>query len=128
MIYPIMYAVIEGIKTGDAACAIIGVELIEEDKKFPFGANIKARTARALRQAELSQSLVVRIRRRIIDMLQTGNTPREYREYVKLLRKVGFSELWPKIEANVPRSNKYAMRHFSYLRAIHERSPSVFRR
>jgi len=125
-VFPIMDAVIEGIKAGDAACSTIGVEFIEEDQKFRFGASLKARTARALRQTPLPKSLVVRIRRRVVDMLQAGNTPREYREYVKLLRKVGFSELWPRIEASVPRTNKYAMRYFAYLRAIHERSPSVW--
>src|SRR5262249_39949375 len=126
-VYPVMECVIEGIKAGDPACSVIGVEFIEEDGKFPFGAILKARTARALKRAALSQSLIVRIRRRIAAMLEVGNTPREYREYVKLLRKVGFSEIWPKIEASAPRDNKYAMRYFNYLRAIHERWPSVLK-
>ncbi len=125
-VYPIMDDVIDGIKTGDAACLIIGVEFIEEDQKFPFGANLKARTARALRQqVSLPKSLKIRIRKRVIAMLHAGNTPREYREYVKLLRKIGFSELWPNIEASAPRNNKYAMRYFNLLRAIHECSSSV---
>jgi hypothetical protein len=125
-VYPIMDAVIEGIKAGDTACSTIGVEFIEEDQKFPFGSNLKARTARALRQSTLSLPLIVRIRRRVTDMLKAGNTPREYREYVKLLRRVGFSELWPRIEANAPLGNKYAMRYYGYLRDVHERSPSMF--
>ena len=123
--YPIMDSVIDGIRAGDAACLTIGVEFIEEDKKFPFGSNLKSRTARALRQSKLPNALVVRIRRRVADMLQAGNTPREYREYAKLLRKIGFSELWPKIEANAPHHNKYAMRYFGYFRSIQERSSSV---
>lgn len=86
-----MDAVIDGIQAGDAACFTIGVEFIEEDKKFPFGSNLKSRTAWALRQSGLSNALVVRIRRCVADMLQAGNTPREYREYAKLLRKIGFS-------------------------------------
>ena len=91
-IYPIMDAVIDGILAGDPACAAIGVEFIEEDRKFPFGANLKARTARALRQSMLSDALSTRIRRRIVDMLIAGKTPREYREYAKLLRKTGFGD------------------------------------
>ena len=124
-IYPIMEAVIAGIKNCDPACALIGIEFIEEDRKFAFGANLKSRTARALRQSVLSESQKARIRRRVVKMLEWGNTPREYREYVKLLRKIGFEEIWPQIEAGAPRENKYAMRYFGYLRAIHETSAAV---
>lgn len=127
-VYPLMDEVIQGIKAGDPACASIGVEFIEEDGKFTFGANLKARTARALRQASLSRAQMSRIRLRICNMLIAGNVPREFHEYVRLLRKVGFDELWPRLEAEVPRDNKYAMRYFGYLRAIHERSPAVLKR
>lgn len=124
-VYPVMAAVVDGILAGDAACAAIGVEFIEEDRKFPFGANLKARTARALRQTTIPPALSARIRRRIVDMLIAGNTPREYREYAKLLRKTGFDELWPRLEAGVPRANRYAMRYYRYFEAIHRRTPAV---
>lgn len=124
-IYPIMDAVIEGILAGDPACAAIGVEFIEEDRKFPFGANLKARTASALRRSALADALSIRIRRRIVDMLIAGNTPREYREYAKLLRKIGFRELWPRLDTGVPRGNRHAMRYYRYFEAIHRRSPAV---
>lgn len=127
-IYPLMEEVIEGIKAGDPACATIGIEFIEEDSKFPFGANLKARTARTLRRASLSSAQTARIRRRVTDMLIAGNVPREFREYVRLLRRVGFDDMWPRLEAGVPRSNRYVMRHFGYLRAIHERLPAVVKR
>jgi hypothetical protein len=122
-IYPLMNEVIEGIKRGDMACATIGVEFLEEDGKFTFGANLKAQTA--LRQIQISEALAVKLRRRITTMLINGNVPREFREYVKLLRKIGFEDLWPRIEAEVPRDNKYVMRYFGYLRSFHERSSSV---
>lgn len=124
-VYPIMDSVIDGILAGDPACAAIGVEFIEEDRKFPFGANLRARTARALRQSTLPDALKLRIRRRIVDMLIAGNTPREYREYAKLLRKTGFSELWPRLDAGVPRTNRHAMRYYRYFEAIHRRAPAV---
>jgi hypothetical protein len=127
-IYPLMEQIIEGIKAGDSACATIGIEFIEEDGKFTFGANLKAQTARALRQSKLSGTQIARVRRRVTDMLIAGNVPREFREYVRLLRKVGFDELWPRLEAEVPRDNKYVMRYFGYLRAIHERLPAVVAR
>ncbi|HEY1288734.1 MAG TPA: hypothetical protein VGF58_10455 [Burkholderiales bacterium] len=120
-IYPLMEEVIQGIKGGDAACAAIGIEFMEEDGKFVFGASLKSRTARALRQATLSETQAVRIRRRVTSMLVAGNVPREFRDYVRLLRKVGFEDFWPRIESEVPRDNKYVMRYFAYLRAIHER-------
>ncbi len=124
-IYPIMDTVIEGILENDPACAVIGVEFIEEDRTFPFGANLKSRTARALRKCALSDAPSTRVRRRIVDMLIVGNTPREYREYAKLLRKIGFRELWPRLEAGAPRANKHAMRYYRYFEAIHRRSPAV---
>lgn len=124
-IYPIMDAVIEGILAGDPACAAIGVEFIEEDRKFPFGANLKARTARALRRSSPADALSIRIRRRVVDMLIAGHIPREYREYAKLLRRIGFRELWPRLDADAPRGNRHAMRYYRYFEAIHRRSPAV---
>ncbi len=126
-IYPIMSSVIAGIRAGDPACMEIGVEFIEEDRKFPFGATLKAGTARALRRADLSRALQERIRRRVVAMLIAGNTPREYREYARLLRKIGFSCWWPRIESSVPRANRYAMRWFGYFREIHLRTPKAIR-
>ncbi len=126
-IYPILDPVIEGIKAGDLACATIGVEFMEQDGTFPFGRVLKSNTARALKRVELSQSLKVRIRRRVAAMLAAGNTPREFYEYARLLRKVGFEDLWPRMAASAPVSNKYAMRYFGYFRAIQERSPAVVR-
>jgi hypothetical protein len=126
-VYPIMESVIEGIKAGDPACATIGVEFIEQDSKFPFGRILKSNVARALRRVELSQSLKVRIRRRVADMLAAGNTPREFREYARLLRRIGFEEMWPRMAGCAPIGNRYAMRYFGYFRAIQERSPAVSR-
>lgn len=47
------------------------------------------------------------------------------KEYARLLRKVGFEELWPRMAASAPAGNKYAMRYFAYFRAIQERSAAV---
>ena len=124
-IHPIMEPVIEGIKAGDPACATLGVEFIEQDRTFPFGRILKSNAARALKSADLSQALKTRIRRRVAAMLADGNTPREFKEYARLLRKVGFDDLWPRMAASAPIGNKYAMRYFSYFRAIQERSAAV---
>ena len=126
-IYPVMDSVIDGVKEGDLACAALAIDFIEEDGRFPFGRTLKSNAARALKRVELPQSLKVRIRRRVASMLAAGNTPREFNEYARLLRRIGFEDVWPRMEASPPSGNKYAMRYFSYFRAIHERSPAVMR-
>ena len=60
-------------------------------------------------------------------MLAAGNTPREFREYARLLRKIGFADLWPRMAAAAPVGNKYAMRYHDYFRAIQDGSPAVTR-
>ncbi|WP_223266754.1 hypothetical protein [Luteimonas gilva] len=126
-VYPVMDKVIAGIRSGDAACIVIGAEFMEEDSKFTFGRALKSHVARAMRQADLPAAVQARLRKRIVDMLIAGNVPREFREYAKLLRKIGFADYWHKIQAEAPASNKYAMRYVGYLRAVHARSSSVVR-
>ena len=89
-IYPAMERVIDGIAAGDPACIRLGIEFIEEDAKFTFGKILKASTARALRRTSLTEEQKDRIRRRVFAMLQAGIIPHEYREYAKLIRKIGF--------------------------------------
>ena len=110
-VYPVMMKVIEGIEAGDPACIQIGIEFIEEDAKFAFGKILKSNTARALRRAFLSNEQKRQIRRRVFGMLQAGHVPREYHEYAKLVRKIGFeaSEI-PEVAA----SNPYATRFYQY--------------
>jgi hypothetical protein len=90
-IYPVMHRVINGIKAGDAACIRLGIEFIEEDTKFPFGKVLKSNTARALRRSELSEEQKQRIRRRVFGLLGRGIIPHEYKNYARLVRKIGFS-------------------------------------
>jgi len=90
-VYPVMAKVIEGIKADDPACVRVGIEFIEEDSKFPFGKTLKSNTARALRRASLTEEQKQRIRRRVFGLLRAGHIPHEYREYARLVRKIGFS-------------------------------------
>ena len=89
-VYPVMEKVIEGIESGDPACVQLGIDFIEEDAKFTFGKILKSNTARALRRAPLSHEQRERIRRRVLGMLRAGHVPHEFREYARLLRKIGF--------------------------------------
>lgn len=121
-VYPIMRKIIDGAERGDRACIAIAIEFIEEDQHFPFGRNLKSRSARALRRADLSGEQVERIRERIVKMLLAGMVPREFREYSKLLRRVGVGSWWPIVEQRIPRDNPYAMHYFKYLRE-HQSAP-----
>jgi len=115
-IYPIMDVVVVGIELGDKACIEIGIEFIEEDQRFPFGRIFKSRTARALRRAQLSEEQMERLCKRIVYMLLVEWVPQEFRNYAKLLRRIGLGSWWPVIESQVSRENPYVMRHYRYLR------------
>jgi hypothetical protein len=109
-VYPVMEKVIEGIKACDPACVRLGIEFIEEDRKFPFGKTLKSNAARALRRASLWEQKQ-RIRRRVFGLLRAGHIPHEYREYAKLVRTIGFdaSDV-PDVDA----SNPYVARFRAY--------------
>jgi len=116
-VYPVMHKVIEGIADGDPACIQLGIEFIEEDAKFPFGKTLKSNTARALRRSTLSKPHKQRIRQRVFGMLRIGRVPREFREYARLVRKIGFdaSEI-----PNVDETNPYAVRFRLYFKKAFE--------
>lgn len=114
-IYPVMDEVIAGIEAMDPACIALGVDLIETDALLPFGGRLKANTARVLRRSELTEPQRERIRRRIVSMLVAGIIPHEFREYVKLLKRVGFGAYREQIEAEIRRENPYAMRFYRSL-------------
>ncbi len=113
-VYPVMEKVIEGIEAGDAACVRLGIEFIEEDAKFPFGKILKSNTARALRRASLSEEQGQRVRGRVLSMLRAGKVPHEFREYAKLVKKIGLhaAEL-----GEVPGTSERVSRFRSYLQA-----------
>ena len=109
-----MFEVIKGIERGDLACIALGVEFVEEDARFSFGRIIKSNAARALRRSALTLEQQERIRKRVAHMLVAEHVPREYREYAKLLRKVGMGDWWSFIENGANRNNPYVMRYFDY--------------
>jgi hypothetical protein len=116
-IYPVMEQVIAGISGGDPACVELGVEFIEGDQRFPFGKRLKSNTARALRRASLEAGQVERVRNRVIGMLVAGQVPHEFREFARLLRKIGVGERWESVRQRLDRSNPYVMRFYDYLNA-----------
>ena len=115
-IYPVMDKVIAGIERGDAACRRIGIEFIGADRKVPVGKILKSNTARALRRSDLTAGEREAIRGRLVAMLIEGSVPHEYKQYAKLLKKVGIGEYWDEIEGRIDRSNRYVMRYYKYLK------------
>jgi hypothetical protein len=87
---PVMHKVIQGIEAGDAACTRLGIEFLEESAKFFAGKTLKSNTARALRRTVLTEEQKERVRRRVFGLLRDGHIPHEYRQYARLLRRVGF--------------------------------------
>jgi hypothetical protein len=114
-VYPLMEKITELIETGDRAAIEIGIEFIQEDDYFVFGAILKSNTARALRRTSLTPEQQALIRKRLVDMMLVGQVPREWREYKRLLRHVGVGSLWPVLENGVDRDNEYVMRYYDYL-------------
>jgi hypothetical protein len=115
-IYPVMEKVIEGIKGGDAACRVIGIEFIEEDKQFPFGKILKANTAVALRQnhLQLSENERERIRIRVVSLLTRNLVPHEFREYAKLMKKIGIGN-YKETLASINTEDPYVLKFSGYL-------------
>ena len=105
---------IEGIEGSDAACRLIGIEFIEEDQGFAFGAILKSNTARALRRSQLSDGDRERIRRRVVSMLTRGVVPHEYKEYAKLLKGIGLGNYRRDIEACVGAAHPYVAKFARY--------------
>jgi hypothetical protein len=116
-IYPVMDKVIEGIARGDKACRRLGIEFIEEDRKFTFGKILKSNTARELRRCQLTPEEQNRIRRRLVNMLLAGNVPHEFKQYAKLLKKIGLGPLRDEIELRIDRANRFVMHYYDYLTA-----------
>ena len=114
-IYPVMDRVIEGIEAGDLGCAQLGVEFIETNDSFAFGMVTKSNVARALRRTTLTEAQKERIRRRVVEMLEVGYLPREFRQYAKLARKLGLREFLPRIKQLADRSSDpWVQRYCSY--------------
>jgi hypothetical protein len=95
---------------------------IEENQWLSFGRVIKANTARALRRSTLTPEQIERLRKQIVSMLIEEHTPGHYREYAKLLRKIGLGNWWPIIEEQVNCNNPYVSRFYKYFQqyARHE--------
>lgn len=97
-------------------CVELLVEFIHEDRKMFAGKGYKASAARTLKRAALNYGQEDRIRRRVVKMLLAGNVPYEFREYARLLRRVGLGEWGPVIDREAPVDNPWVARYVRYFR------------
>ncbi len=112
---PLLRSVIEGIKAGDGACAEIGIELLEEDGGFAFGAILKANAAWALKRCPLTPAQEERVRSRVVAMLKRGFMPHEFRDYARLLRRIGLGRHRAEVEAHHDPANPWVNWYVAYL-------------
>src|SRR5258708_19364581 len=124
-VYTVMEAVIEGIERGDKASIALGLDFIEEDAHFPFGKTLKSNTARALRRASLTAGQVLRVRKRVTNLLISGQIPHEFREYAKLLRHVGLADCWPLMQRDPNLNNPFVTQSVSHFPPCAERERSA---
>jgi len=122
-VYPLMDDVIAGIEEGDLACIELGVEFVESGHRQAFGRILHSNVARALRRAKLSPDQALNLRRRILDMLVAGQGPHEFKQYAKLLRRIGLGEPWAQARSRVDESNPYVMRYVRYFDAVARMEP-----
>ena len=118
LIVGIMDELVERMKLGDLAAAEVGIELIEEDGGFAFGRIMKANTARALKRCHLTQGQQDRVRRWVVSMLCRSFMPHEFREYARLLRRIGVAEYRDVLLREADRTNPWTAWYLDYL--LHE--------
>ena len=53
-------------------------------------------------------------------MLLAGNVPHEYKQYSKLLKRIGLGPFRDEIELGVDRANQFVMRYYDYLTAAEQ--------
>lgn len=118
--YPLIEEVIVGIRQGDPACIELGVELIEDSDSMPFGKILKSNAAKALRHSagHLSEDHRRRIRKRVADMLIEQYMPREFVQYVKLARTVGFAEELDRVRSEADLTDRWVRHYLERLTGI----------
>lgn len=123
-IYPSAEAVVEGIEKHDQACIELGIELIEDSASMPFGMILKSNAARALRRSAdlLTEDQRERIRKRVAQMLIDEYMPREFLQYVKLAKEIGFDSELVRVEAEADIENRWVRHYLDQLRQVREPS------
>ena len=121
-IYPVMDAVIEGIEKRDRACIELGIELIEDGDSMPFGMILKSNAARALRRSAnlLTEDQRSRVRDRVVAMMIDKYMPREFLQYVKLVRAIGPESTISRVEAEADLNDRWVRHYLERLRLSNE--------
>lgn len=99
-------------------CIELAVELIETSDPMPFGMILKSNAARALRRHAtlLTADQKDRIRKRVAEMLIAEYMPREFLQYVKLAKEVGFGDEIGRVESEADLGNRWIRHYLERLR------------
>lgn len=97
-----------GLKEGDLACVAIAVDLVCSDERFTFGKIFKDKAARGLRDAELTDEQIGRIRQHVIHQLERGFVGPEFRTLAQLVRRIGIGELRDRVQHIKPAGPRVA--------------------
>ncbi len=92
-IYSIWDEVIKGIESDDLACIDLSLKCLEYMKPIPFGRITRSRIARSLKRANLNMAQKSRIRKLCKIKLDSGRLGTEFKDYSRLLVKVGFADM-----------------------------------
>lgn len=107
-IYPVVEQVLVGLKEGDLACVAIAVDLVCSDERFTFGKIFKDKAARGLRDAELADEQVGRIRQHAVSQLERGFVGPEFRTLAQLVRRIGIGALRERVRRIQPAGPRVA--------------------
>lgn len=121
-VYPVIEEVLAGVGEGDRACVAMAVDLVCTDERFRFGKILKDKAARALRDVELTEEQMGRIRWHAIRQLENCFAPPEFRTLAQLVRRIGLGEFRDRARHLKPTGPRVA--HFiAYLCSIEPDKP-----
>lgn len=87
--YNVMDSVVAGVRLGDKACVQLSIDYIRDNEMYSATGYTRARMARALKSADLSDNQKKELALIFLRQLETGALYQEYREYCRLFRKIG---------------------------------------
>jgi hypothetical protein len=92
-----LYRVADGVRAGDHSCTEIAVRYIILHHIGSYSGFIRARLARALRNATLSMEQKERLNSHFLELVESRNFTEEFSEYVKLWRRIASPDVTRKL-------------------------------
>ena len=96
-----LYRVAEGVRTNDPACVELAVRYIELRYIGSYSGFVRARLSRTLKRASLTKGQKARLVAHFLQLIENGERTQEFREYLRLWRKLLVESELAEIEAKV---------------------------